>query len=226
MANNITIGHRIKQVREEKKLSQEELANALGMHKSTIQRYETAQIEKIKLPVIEAISQTLDVNPEWLSDKTDVRTNYSTSDSPVERLRSQSVPYEPGKMIPIPVVGRVAAGYTCLAETDVECYELVDSESILDGYEYMWLQVKGDSMEPLILEGDLVLVRLQEMVNTGDYAVVIVDEEDGLVKQLEISKNSITLISVNRYYPPREFQSDDINRVRIVGKVTEIKRKL
>ena len=81
MANNAIIGARIKQVREEKGLTQEELANVLGLNKSTIQRYETAKIDKIKLPIIDAIAQKLNVNPEWLSDKTEERTCYATYDT-------------------------------------------------------------------------------------------------------------------------------------------------
>lgn len=133
--------------------------------------------------------------------------------------------YTPQSMIPIPVVGKVAAGYTCLAETEIIGYELVDRDTILEGYEYMWLKVKGDSMEPMILEGDLVLVRLQRSVNSGEYGVVIVDEEDGLVKRIELGNCKITLISNNPYYPPREFRNEETQRVRIVGKVIESKRK-
>lgn len=79
MADNILIGERIKQVREERGITQEELAKCLGLNKSTIQRYETAKIDKIKLPVIDAMAGKLNVNPEWLTGKTDLRTDYSTA---------------------------------------------------------------------------------------------------------------------------------------------------
>lgn len=146
-------------------------------------------------------------------------------DRNIDKIISISKQYTPSSMVPVPVVGNVAAGYTCLAETDIVGYELVDSDTILEGYEYMWLRVKGDSMEPMLLEGDLVLIRVQPSVESGDYGVVIVDEEDGLVKRIEIDKNKITLISFNPYYPPREFINGDTRRVRIVGKVIESKRK-
>ena len=88
MADNVIIGIRIKQAREEKGLTQGELADALGLNKSTIQRYEAAIIEKIKLPIIDAIAQKLDVNPEWLSDKTDTRTLYLTDKPHIIELRA------------------------------------------------------------------------------------------------------------------------------------------
>lgn len=215
MADIVVIGNRIKQAREENGLTQEELGKILGLNKSTVQRYETAKIEKIKLPVIEAMAQILNVNPEWLSDKSNIRTEYNTN----------ILPYTPEKMVPVPVVGRVAAGYTCLAETDIQSYELVSPEILNDGYDYVYLKVIGDSMEPLLLEGDMVLVRIQESVDSGDYAVVIVDEEDGVVKQLDFDGNTVKLISQNPYYPPRIFSGKEKKRIRIFGKVIESKRK-
>lgn len=67
MADKMKIGKRIKEIREERGFTQEELGKQLGMNKSTIQRYETAKIENIKIPVIEKMAQILRVQPEWLS---------------------------------------------------------------------------------------------------------------------------------------------------------------
>ena len=75
------------------------------------------------------------------------------------------------------------------------------------------------------MEDDLVLVQLQSVVESGDYAVVIVDNEDGLVKKIVYGENYIHLKSNNPYYPVRKFEGDEMNRVRIVGKVVESKRK-
>lgn|GEM_PF-2959491 len=89
MADNVLIGERIKLIREEKGITQEELAKTLGLNKSTIQRYETAKIDKIKLPVIDAIASKLNVNPEWLTGKADVRTDYFNFDQTVEELNKE-----------------------------------------------------------------------------------------------------------------------------------------
>ncbi len=90
MENN-KIGNRIKQVREELKLTQEELAQAVGMNKSTIQRYEIGHVEKIKLPVIDALAERLNVNPDWLSCKVDERKAFNESSQPNEVKLSDDV---------------------------------------------------------------------------------------------------------------------------------------
>lgn len=71
--NDITIkiGERIQARRKELNLTQEMIANKLSLNKSTIARYESGAVEKIKLPVIQAMAQILDVNPDWLALKTD-----------------------------------------------------------------------------------------------------------------------------------------------------------
>jgi repressor LexA len=207
----MTIGDRIKKTRENLKISQTELANLSNTTKQNIYKYENGIITNIPSDKIETIAKILHVSPAYLMGWNDIK--------------EETIPYSPQEMIPIPVIGRVAAGYNCLAETNIECYELVNSELINDGYDYVYLKVKGDSMTPLILEDDLVLVRIQSDVDNGDYAVVIVDEEDGLVKKIERGDDYITLLSENPYYPPRKFERYDMNRVRIYGKVIESKRK-
>jgi repressor LexA len=207
----INIGEIINRRRKELSLTLEEIGNAVGVSKSTVKKWEDGYISNMKRDKIAELSKILKINPVVL-----ITGEYSFE---------ETIPYTPKDMIPIPVIGRVAAGYNCLAETNIEYYELVNNELINDGYDYVYLKVKGDSMTPLILEDDLVLVRIQSDVNNGDYAVVIVDEEDGLVKKIERGDDYITLLSENPYYPPRKFERNDMNRIRIYGKVIESKRK-
>lgn len=69
--DNIEIGKRIKQSREEKDMSLQDVANLTGVARSTVQRYEAGRIDKIKLPVIESIARSLEVRPDWIIGKTD-----------------------------------------------------------------------------------------------------------------------------------------------------------
>lgn len=207
----MTIGERIKERRKKLGMTVDELAEKLEKNRATIYRYESNEIEKLPTTVLEPLAKALCTSPGYLmgwDKEIDIKTE----------------PYTPETMVPIPVIGTVAAGYTSLAETDIECYELVSPEILNDGYEYVYLKVVGDSMEPLLIEGDKVLVRIQSSVESGDYAVVIVDEEDGIVKKYVRENDTVTLISENPYYPPRVFKGKETKRVRIFGKVVESKR--
>ena len=162
-----------------------------------------------------------------IADYFGVTTDYLLGNSPVRHGSMEIQMIDDESYVPIPVIGEVAAGYQALAETNIIGYELVSSDTLRNGYEYAWLKVKGDSMSPLIMEGDLVLVRLQDEIESGELAVVIVDEEDGVIKRVKYSTRKVTLISENaEKYPPRVFEGKDIDRLRIWGKAIDLKRKL
>lgn len=69
--NEKEIGNRIKEVREQKNMTLQDIADKVGIARSTVQRYESGLIKKIKLPVIQAIANALSVNPSWLIGKSD-----------------------------------------------------------------------------------------------------------------------------------------------------------
>ncbi len=71
------IGNRIKTRREELNLTQENLGDILWLNKSTIQRYETGKINRIKIPVLHAMAKALDVDPNWLALKTDDKGQFT-----------------------------------------------------------------------------------------------------------------------------------------------------
>ena len=79
MENNKLIGNRIKLRREQLNLTQEELGTHLSLNKSTINRYESGEVKKIKLPILHALAKFLDVDPNWLALKTDDMGSFSNS---------------------------------------------------------------------------------------------------------------------------------------------------
>ena len=91
---------------------------------------------------------------------------------------------------------------------------------------YFWLRVEGDSMMPKMEAGDLVLVRQQSSIDSGSFAVVVVDGDEGLVKLVKYGKKWIELHSINPYYPVRRFEDAETEMVSVVGLVVEIKRRL
>ncbi len=211
MLSNEQIAEKIKRRRTEMGLTLGEVAEAVGVATSTIQRYESGRIATCKIPVLNSIASALKVTPHWLYGD--------------DELPANVYPADMTQMIRIPVIGRVAGGVSCHAEQNIEYYEFVQKDIIRSGDTYVYLNVVGDSMSPKIMEGDLVLVRCQDTIDSGDYAVVLIDNEDGVVKKVLLEKDCVTLISENPYYPPRVFRGEEMSRIRIFGKVIESKRK-
>ena len=185
-------------------MSQRELARVTGIPQSAIQRYASGDTAKIPITRLEILAKALGTNAAYL-----LGWNKSSN-----KYRRGSV---------LPVLGTVAAGNGEYAEESVLGYETVDEKYISD--EYYYLQVAGESMSPEIKDGDFVLVHRQEEVESGTLGIVIVDGEDGVVKKVVYGDGSITLVSFNPYFPPRVFEGEEAQRVRVVGRVIESKRK-
>jgi len=137
-------------------------------------------------------------------------------------------PSSPAKGIRIPVLGRVAAGIPIEAITDIEDWEEIPQSMAKTG-EYFALKIAGKSMEPRMMDGDVVIVRRQPDVDSGDIAVVLVNGNDATVKQISKSDAGLTLIGWNlSVYTPRTYNKKECKElpVTILGKVVEIRGKL
>lgn len=213
--DNMTVGERIKSRRTELGLSADEVATALNKNRATVYRYESEDIEKLPTTVLEPLAKVLRTTPAYLMGW----------ENEENKMPSNAYPVSSSDFAQVPILRNVAAGLACHCDDNIIGYELVDKSILCTGEDYVYLRVKGDSMSPMLQEGDLVLVKCVSSVDSGSYAVVIVDGEDGLVKKVVYDNSSITLISENPYYPPREFIDEDVLRVRVFGKVIESKRK-
>lgn len=129
----------------------------------------------------------------------------------------------------IPLLGRVAAGEPIYADEHIESYEYIDSRYKDDGNEYFALRIDGQSMEPTIMDGDIVIVRQQSFAENGQIAIVLIDGEDATAKEVRESAEGITLIGHNvAVYTPHFYSHKQIEElpVKIIGVVTEIRRRL
>lgn len=212
MATPKEIGQRIEQRRKELNLTLSEVANSIGVAESTVQRYEKGRIANIKLPVIEAIANSLEVNPAWLVYKTD-------DPSPVSNKA----------YLKIPVLGSIPAGIPMEAVEDIIDWEEIPESMCSGEKEYFGLRVKGDSMYPEYLDGDTVIVRKTPCCDSGDVCVVYVNGYDATLKRIKLNDDgSITLQPRNPEYPPRTYSPAEIESVpvSIAGVVVELRRKV
>lgn len=128
--------------------------------------------------------------------------------------------------IKIPVLGDVAAGIPIEAITDIVDYEEINATLARTG-EFFGLRIKGDSMEPRMREGDVVIVRQQESAETGDTVVVLVNGNSATVKKIKYGPDGITLLPTNPVYDPLFYSAAEVEQlpVRVIGRVVELRAK-
>lgn len=199
---------RLKELSKEKGISISFICKKLGMAKTYFHDLKKTGRD-IPEENLKAIADLLDTTPEYLLGKTD---------------RKEKTPRKRG--VKIPVFGNVAAGIPIEAIEDIEDYEEITEEMARDG-EYFALRIKGDSMMPRILEGDVIIVRKQPTVESGDLAVVLVNGSDATCKKVVIGKSELSLISFNPVYEPMTFTKKEVRDlpVSILGKVVELRGK-
>ena len=130
------------------------------------------------------------------------------------------------KGVKIPVLGRVQAGIPFDAVEEILDWEEISPEMAATG-EHFGLRVRGQSMEPRILEGDVIIVRKQEDVDSGDTAIVLVNGYEATVKRIKKSEDGIALIPNNPAFDTIFYSNREIVElhVQILGKVVELRGK-
>jgi repressor LexA len=120
----------------------------------------------------------------------------------------------------LPLVGQVAAGQPVFAEENIEDYVQTPSFAGGDDGEYL-LRVRGDSMRNVgIMEGDLVVVRQQDVAEDGDIVVALVGDE-ATVKRFFQEDDHVRLQPENDSMEPIRVQD-----VRVLGKVVGLMRSI
>lgn len=206
-----SFGAKLKNCRKDMSLSQRELGQKIGVAESTISLYESNK----RFPDAETLQK--------ISSLFNVSLDYLLGNVSRKKLVTPT-----GRGVRIPVLGRVVAGIPIDAIEEIIDYEEIPKE-MADTGEFFALKVKGASMEPRILDGDVVIVRKQEDVESGDIAIVLINGNDATVKRVKKQKDGITLIANNiSVYEPHYYSNDEITQlpVRILGKVVELRGKL
>lgn len=122
----------------------------------------------------------------------------------------------------IPLYESASAGFGSLALNEIVDYVPLYIPNQTEASETICIKVSGDSMSPQIENGDIVQVRKTQSIESGTVAVVLLDNDEGLLKRVTFGDNWIELRSANPMYKPMRFNGADTQRVRVVGTVVKI----
>lgn len=203
-----TLGDRLRALREQSGQTQRELAALLCINRVSYTQYENNK--RTPPPdTLRKLAIIFNVSVDYLLGNDVMKANAAK------------------KGVKIPVLGRVVAGVPIDAVQEILDYEEITPEMAATG-DYFSLQVKGASMEPTLRDGDIVIVKKQSTVDSGDIAIVLVNGNDATVKEIKESPAGITLIGHNAaIYTPQFYSNKEIQNlpIQIIGKVVEMRRK-
>lgn len=197
------MSRKIKDLRAKHDLTLEQIAQQVGVGRSTVRKWETGQIQNMRRDKIAKLAAALHTTPEYLMGW----------DSPsLDPLPANIIPMP--EMRKIPLVGTIACGEPILAQENIEEYISIPKELAGD----FALTCKGDSMiNARIFDGDIVYIRQQDTVENGEIAAVLIDNEATL-KRVRLFDDHISLEPENPMYKPFVYWNEEMNTVRILGK--------
>lgn len=197
----MTFSQRLKELRKREKITQEQLAQIIGVERSSIGKYETGTIPSIE--ILTRIAKYFNVSTDLLlgnERKTDY-TRYGLSTISKKRL---------------PMLGEIACGEPIFANEEREYYVEAGTELKAD----FTLRAKGDSMIGAgIVDGAIVFVRQQDMVENGEVAAVIIEDSATLKRVFYYpNENRLILNADNPAYPPLVYSGEELDHIKIIGK--------
>lgn len=198
---------RIIELAKEQGKPQAHLCRVLGKNRQWLKEA-TAQHYEVSKEILELLAKELNTTPEYLNWETD--DPKPISDNAVK----------------IPVLGEVAAGLPIDAVEGIIDWEEIPAQMAREG-DYFGLIIKGKSMEPRMIEGDVVIVRKQETCDNGQLAIVAVNGDTATCKRVQYEDGGIRLVSLNPLFPDQVYSKEAVEQlpIRILGVVVELRAK-
>ncbi len=202
---------RLKELRTERQMSQQELANIIGLSKSSINMYERGEREP-GLETLETFADYFNVDIGYLVGSSNTRNLLSEISADMPLFDN----IFPIKLKKFPLLGDIACGEPRFADEDRESYILAGTDVKAD----FCLRCKGDSMiGARIYDGDIVFIRQQDMVEDGEIAAVVIDDEATLKRVTYLREQSILILKAeNPAYKDLVFQGEQLDQIHILGK--------
>lgn len=200
------MAERIKERRKAMGYTQTELGEKLGLQASAIAKYENGRVKNMKRSVIANMANILECSPTYLMGLEHEEKTISLNNTyPIEIKR-------------FPLLGEIACGIPTYASEDRESYVMAGTDIKAD----FCLIAKGDSMvNARIHEGDIVFIRKQDIVNNGEIAAVITnDDNEATLKRFYHypEKNMVILKAENPTYEDMIFINEELENFHVLGK--------
>lgn len=211
--------NRIKLLRKQHGYTQDALAKKLNVKQNTISNWESGKTE-VDNESIFVLCELFDVTTDYLLGRTDSHT---------APIAENLTPISGNEMFTFKVIGTITAGYGGGTDYNPTGEEIAIPRHLLKSHnpnDYFVLEVRGNSMFPLYLDGDKVLIRKCNSVDSGKIAAIGYDGEDATLKKVEYVKgeNWMRLIPRNPEYPTKTIRNGDLELCRVYGEVVYLFR--
>ena len=204
---------RLQQAMDERGLKAADLSRMTGIGEGAISQYRRGAY-KAGQRSLEKIANALNVSIPWLM---------GMSDDPAGGDGAFCAPVTTDNVVTFPVIGDVAAGYEHIMSEDWSGDTIEVPASYLHGRprsDYFCLRVKGDSMYPLYLDGDRVLVlKADTLQHSGEIGVVRYNGDMATLKKVEyvMGEDWMRLVPLNLAYQPQMITGCDLEQCSIIG---------
>ena len=182
-----TFQNRLKKAMEIRNIKQVDLVEKTSLDKTLINKY-LAGVSNARQRKLTLLADALNVNEIWLMGY----------DVPMDREIKTDILGNP--VVSLPLLGTVKAGYNYLAQENWIGTVDVETSLVGDGKDYFALKVKGDSMAPVFIEDDIVIIKKQNDCENNEFAVVIINGDEGTLKKIKKTDNGIILQPLNPAY--------------------------
>lgn len=219
------IGEIIKNYRTKNNLSQRAFAARTSLSPSYINTLEkiynpkTGKPYSVTTDVAMELSKAMFINIEDLLNMLDKTQEFIVNNNKLDNFGNP--------VVSIPILGTVKAGYDYLAQENWVGTIDVETSLVGNGKDYFALKVHGNSMSPVLIEDDIVIIKKQNDFENGDIVVAIINGDEATIKKGKKSDSSILLQPLNTNYEPLIFTYDEMKTipVEIVGIVKQLKRE-
>lgn len=208
------VGDKIRELRKNINMSQDKLGKYLSVSQQAVGKWEKNIAEPDSATLIK-LAGLFNVSIDYL-----LGNNKKNMPNNIKQLN------EVGGIVKMPIIGVISAGYDGIA-CEEELGEVEILEMALHGYaaeDCFILKVKGNSMYPDYLPGDLVAIHRQSSVDSGQIAVVLYNGDEATLKKVKYVQGEdwLELIPRNPEYQTKRIEGEDLNQCRVLGKALSL----